>query len=400
MRPFALFAAALFAAALESSLAYAEVKRPASRTTAGEAIRYFQFSDGLMGDLPVDAFMREVRQGGNVVSAVLDVCYPVLQGAPRKDRFVVPLKIEGGKLSGVGQSQEGKLPITVNIARKQVGKNVSFEGSITRGEIKTSVSSVDNTDMSEKEFQEIQSDEILITATPKDFTAVSPDSVGILVKRESMSERVRELRDLDVQLVLEGLSPDCAALRSGQQVVHFYVDPERAPALVAKFKASPGVLAAGWMEGYSIESAVRFAAASWRGSNGKLDKEKLGLALAASAAKALGAALVSSTWDATTGELVLKLKTPNQAIAGLNLMDIIKLTLLVGPEKLGSHDNLILWLDDTVVDTVDEGMEPRFKFMEQTDDREGQGLYEETIIAGLTRDLNGRPWDTKKSAWK
>ena len=70
-----------------SSLSHAEPKKAPAKSSTGDTVRYFQFVDELLGDLPSDAFLREVKQGGKVTSAMLDVCYSVSQSSIRKDRF-------------------------------------------------------------------------------------------------------------------------------------------------------------------------------------------------------------------------------------------------------------------------------------------------------------------------
>jgi hypothetical protein len=393
-----LLPAALLMSLGGSAVVHGEAKKPPAKP-ASEAVRYFQFSGDLLGDLPVDGFLREVRQGGNVISAMLDVCHSISQVSSRKDRFVVPLHVESGKLVGTGQSQEDKIPITVSLARKQTGKTTKFEGYITRGSIKTNISSEDNRDMTEAEFRENQDSEASVDPQPKDFTEISPDSLGIRVKRESLVEIVKKLKSEDVQIIVDSLTPDCPTLRSGHQVVRFFADPERAPSLVAKLKASAEVVTAGWTEGGSpIEDAVRFPAAGWLDSNGRLDREKLAAAIAASGAKTFNATLGSSSWDLTTGELTLKLKIPNQPIPGLDLTDIV---VLIGPEKLGSTANLIVWLEEyKKIDTVDEGPEPRFKNLFSEDNKDLQNQLTTVFNVGLARDLKGQVRDSEKPIWK
>jgi len=122
MRTLNLLAAGLLAFLLESSQPRPKPKRPLPHPPRRHAT---SSSRRLFGDLATDGFLKEVRQGAKVVSALLDVCHSVSQTSSRKDRFVVPLKLEGTKLTGTGQSQEAKLPITVSLVRKQTGKTVA-----------------------------------------------------------------------------------------------------------------------------------------------------------------------------------------------------------------------------------------------------------------------------------
>ena len=76
---------------------------------------------------------RRTRQGKNVTSAVLDVCYPAEKGSDRKDRFVANLAVNGQTLTGTTQSLGDKLPVTVKLVRKPTGDTFEFKGQISIG---------------------------------------------------------------------------------------------------------------------------------------------------------------------------------------------------------------------------------------------------------------------------
>src|SRR5436190_6307538 len=88
-----------------------------TKTPAGPEIRYFTYLSGLMDDR-ADVVLKETRQGGRLVAAHLDVCFPMPADPNRTDRFVLPLAVEGEKLSGATSSQESNLPVSVNLIRK------------------------------------------------------------------------------------------------------------------------------------------------------------------------------------------------------------------------------------------------------------------------------------------
>ena len=246
----------------------------------------------------------------------------------------MPLKVEGTKLTGTGQSQEAKAPIVVNLARKQTGKTVTFEGSVTRGGNKVEVLSTGNTDMNEQEFQESQATESSIVAEPADFVELSPGSVAVRAKRDAVGALVKEIKGQNVELLLDGLARDCSVLRTGEQEIVMLVDPDRAADLVKKLKGVSGVLDVGWTSGsYSIDRSVRLGAADWKGGSGAFDKPRIGKAIADSLAKHFSATVENANWNATTGELKVDLKRPSQAVPGFDLADRIELVLLVGPKR-------------------------------------------------------------------
>src|SRR6476620_12661352 len=156
MRPLLLCLIGLTAFA--SDAAFAQMKLPSKSAAGTSEVRYFTAIDGLM-DGNADVVLKEVRQGKTVTSAVIDVCYPAEKGSERKDRFVANLAVNGQNLTGTTQSINDKLPVTVKRARKAAGDSFEFRGQITVGQKVTEVASTDNSDLSEKEFQDNQTSE-------------------------------------------------------------------------------------------------------------------------------------------------------------------------------------------------------------------------------------------------
>jgi len=284
----------------------------------GSEIRYFTAIDGLM-DGNADVILKESRQGKTVVSAVLDVCYPAEKGSDRKDRFVANLGISGQTMTGTTQSLGDKLPVTVKLVRKPTGDTFEFKGQISVGPNVTEVASSDNSDLSEKEFKDNQTVDDGIAAAPKDFTEVSPESIGVRVKLEAALDFLKSLKGQDLEVALNTLAVTCDALRAGEQTITLSADPERAAALIAKFKSQPGVVAAGWSSGVvDMERTIRFAAADWRDGD-KLNKDKLATAIAGVLTKTLAAKSSSSAWNANTGTLKLTFKRPSPLFPELDL---------------------------------------------------------------------------------
>ncbi|EGP10029.1 hypothetical protein CSIRO_0463 [Bradyrhizobiaceae bacterium SG-6C] len=363
-------------------------------------VRYFNSLGDILGELPVDAFIKETRQGGKVTSALLDVCYSVSAHSDRKDRFILDLKVEGEKLSGSGQSIENKTPVTVNLTRKG-NKSVSFDGKITLGGNLTSVSSPDNSDVDEKEFQQSQVVDDDLAEAPKDFTQVSPQSLAIRVKRENFAGLVKSLKGQNVQIALDSIATDCNALRSGYQVLRIFVDPARAPALIATLKAAPGVTAAGWTSGtYDMERAIRFAAGDWA-PDGKLNRDKFAATLAGIASKVMGAKPSTMTWNDTTGELTFTIKRPSQLAEGLDLTETLEVTALVSPDKPGGSDRLVVWLGIPTSKTTDETAAPQLQFSDSAGGEEESTFNDDDgMIKAIAANLKGQRWDTDKAAWK
>src|SRR5262245_28147072 len=97
-RQFVAIAAVVLAIA--SSAAVAEQKGAKGKAPAGPQVRYFDLSSSIFSELGAEVLLKENRQGTTLASAELDVCHQVSPGSNRFDRFVVPLKVEGNRLTG------------------------------------------------------------------------------------------------------------------------------------------------------------------------------------------------------------------------------------------------------------------------------------------------------------
>ena len=398
MRALLLLVAGLMT--VSPDFALAQMKLAPKAAPGANEVRYFTAIDGLM-DNNADVILKETRQGKTVTAAVLDVCYPVAKGSDRKDRFVVNLAVNGQTLTGTTQSIGDKLPVTVKLTRKPTGDSFEFKGQISVGQAVTEVVSTDNSDLSEKEFLDNQTSDDGITAAPKDFSEVSPESIGVRVKLEAALDFLKSLKGQDVEVSLAGLTVSCDALRAGQQTINLSADPDRAAALIAKFKSQPGVVAAGWTSGVvEMERAIRFPAADWRDGD-KINRDKLAAAVAGVLAKTLAAKPSSSAWNANTGKLKLTFKRPSQLFPALDLTETIEIAALVSPDKPGASDRLMLWVGSPVISTADESAGAKLNLAEESGgDEEGDSKDDNGSIEALAKEFRAQRWDADKSVWK
>jgi hypothetical protein len=383
-----------------SDLALAQMKLSPKAAPGAIETRYFTSIDGLM-EGNADAILKETRQGKTVTSAVLDVCYPADKGSDRKDRFVVNLAVNGQTLSGTTQSIGDQLPVTVKLVRKPTGDTFEFKGQISIGQTITEVTSTDNSDLSEKEFRDNQTTDDGIAAAPKDFSEVSPESIGVRVKLDAAPDFLKGLKGQDIEVSLNSLIVSCDALRAGEQTINISVDPDRAAGLIAKFKSLPGVVAAGWTSGIvEMERSIRFASADWRDGD-RLDRDKLAVAVANVLSKTLSAKSSSSAWNPSTGKLKLTFKRPSQIFPALGLTETVEVTALVAPDRPGASDRLMLWISNPVVSTKDETAGPKLNLAEESSgDEEGDQKDDNGSVDALAKEFKGQRWDADKSAWK
>lgn len=374
--------------------------RLATKPLNANETRYFTSIDGLM-DGNADVVLKEIRQGKTVTSAVLDVCYPADRGSDRKDRFVVTLTPSGNTLSGTTQSIADKLPVSVKLTRKQTSDTFEFKGQISVGQTVTDVSSTDNSDLSEKEFQDSLSTDDGIAVAPKDFTEVSPESLAVKIKLEAAPDYLKSLKGENAEVSLNSLNVSCEALRSGQQTIYLNVDPDRAAAFVAKAKTSPGVVSAGWSSGLvEMDRTIRFPAADWR-DGGKLNRDKIAAGIADVMEKVLSAKLASSKWTDVNGKLKLSFKRPSQVFPSLELTEVLDITALVGPDKPGGGDSLMLWVSGPAATTIDESSGAKLNLADPVSiDEEGERKPDAGGIEALVRAFKAQRWDADRSAWK
>jgi hypothetical protein len=380
-------------------LAFAQMKLSTKPANANET-RYFTSIDGLM-EGNADVILKETRQGKNVTSAVLDVCYPAEKGSDRKDRFVANLAVSGQTMTGTTQSLGDKLPVTVKLVRKATGDTFEFKGQISVGQTVTEVVSADNSDISEKEFQDNQSTDDSIAASPKDFTEVSPESIGVKVRLDAAADFLKSLKGQDVEISLSSLTVTCEALRAGEQTVNISADPDRTAALIAKYKSAPGVVAAGWTAGImEMDRTIRFAAADWRDGD-KLNKDRLTAAIAKVLTKTLAAKSSSSAWNASTGKLKLTFKRPSQVFPALDLTETIEVIALVATDRPGASDRLMLWVGNPAITTTDESAGAKLNLADESGgDDEGDQKNDNSSVDALAKEFNGQRWDADKSVWK
>jgi hypothetical protein len=398
MRALLLLVAGLLAASPQFVLAQAKPSPKAA--TGGSEVRYFTSIDGLM-DGNADVVLRETRQGKAVTGAVLDVCYPADKTSDRKDRFVVNLTANGQNLSGTGQSLVDKQAVTVKLTQKSTADSFDFRGQITVGQSVTEVASSDNSDMSEKEFQDSQTVDDGISAAPKTFSDVSPEAVGVRLKLEVAVDFLKSLKGQDVEIALSSLAVTCDAMRAGEQTINLTVDPDRAPALIAKSKAMSGVVNAGWVAGaVEMDRAIRFPAAEWRDGD-KVNRDKLASTISTVLARTLAAKPATTSWSPVTGKLKLTFKRPSQLYPALELTDVIEVTGLVSADKPGTSDQLMLWIGTPVTTTTDESAGARLNLSDETsNDEEAEQRDDTGSIAALAKELKGQRWDADNSVWK
>jgi hypothetical protein len=383
-----------------SDLAFAEIKLSPKAAAGGNEIRYFTSIDGLM-DGNANVILKETRQGKNVTAAVLDVCYPAEKGSDRKDRFVANLAVNGQTLTGTTQSLGDKLPVTVKLVRKPAGDTFDFKGQISIGNSVTEVTSGDNSDISEKEFQDNQSTDDGIVAAPKDFTEVSPESIGVTLKLDAAPDFIKALKGQDVEVSLSSLAVSCDFLRAGAQTINISADPDRAAALIAKYKSMPGVLNAGWTGGImEMERTIRFAAADWRDGD-KVNRDKIATTITNVLTKTLNAKPESAAWNANSGKLKLTFKRPSQIAPTLGLTESVVVMALVAPDKPGGSDRFMLWTGNPTISTTDESTGPRLNLADESGgEDEGEPTDDNGSVDELAKTFNGQRWDSDKSAWK
>lgn len=367
---------------------------------AQTTVRYFTGVPNLLEDLDTDVILKETRQGAKIVSAELDVCHLPVPNSPLRERFVVQLKPQGNRLVGSGQSQESKTPISIDLNRTVANNEVKFEGTIKYGDRTFKALSEENTDISEKEFKEQTAIDETIIDNPADFREVTPGTIAFRVTRASLLDFLKALRAENVKVQSFSIAPSCDALRRGYLEVQADVDPERAAALIAKAKSLPGVTRAGWTAGgIDLSRAIRFPATGWRDASGKLDRDKLGKALAALAGKVLNGKSATAEWDDVTGELAITVKRPDETVPGLQLTEVIEIPMVVSGEKPGASNVLVIRVGSLSSELDDDGGSPKLSLSNQSNGDSPEPFGADGLLEALAKEFKAETWDSEKEAW-
>ena len=378
-----------------------------ARRPAGPQVRYFDLSSGIFSDLSSEAILKENRQGNTLVSAELEVCHQASPTSNRLDRFVVPLKVEGNRLTGSGQSLEGKQAVSVNLTRRVAGGNFNFEGTVTSGSNTEKVQSTDNNEMTEEEITEQFLAEPAIEASPADFTAAWPQALHVRVDRAALGRSAGGAPRPERAGGLQRPHPIMPRSAIGHTIPFRSTSkPSASARSFAKVKSVPGVTEAGFSSNTpNMARAVRFPSAGWRDGAGKLDRDKLAAAVGAAFAKAMSATVSSTSWDPTMGELAVELKRPDETIPGLKLTQVITITAVIAPESLSSNQQSILWVESITPRIVDDRPAPRLTFSLTQPDEGGEGQASEpegtdALPAAVAAALKGALWDPDKDQWR
>ncbi len=367
---------------------------------AQNTVRYFTGVPNLLEELDTDVILKETRAGAKIVSAEIDVCHLPAANSPLRERFVVALKPQGTRLVGTGQSQESKTPVSIDLNRTVANNEVKFEGTIKYGDRTFKALSEENSDISEKDFKEQTAIEETIVDGPSDFREVTPGTVAFRVTRASLVDFLKALRAENVKVQSFSISPSCDALRRGYVDVQADVDPERAAALIAKAKSLPGVTRAGWTSGgIDLSRAMRFPAAGWRDASGKLDREKLGNAIAAVASKVLGGKSTAVEWDDVTGELSITVKRPDITVAGLGLTEVIDAPFVVSGEKPGANNTIVVRVGSLSSELEDDGAAPKLALSSQSNGDSPEPFGADGLLEALAKEFKAETWDSEKEAW-
>ena len=151
----------------------------------------------------------------------------------------------------------------MKLTRKPTGDNFEFKGQISIGQTVTEVNSTDNSDISEKEFLDNQTTDDGITAAPKDFTEVSPESIGVRVKLDAAADFLKSLKGQDVEVSLD--EPRRHLRRAARRRADHHAQRRSGSRRGADRESQierPGVIAAGWTTGIvEMDRTIRFSAA-------------------------------------------------------------------------------------------------------------------------------------------
>lgn len=379
---------AIFAAALLSPIA-------AQAQTTVVMQPYFTFTD----QISVDNVLREKRDGAKVTSAKIDICLSDYS-AGKFDRVVIDLKPDGNLLSGSGFTQIQKTPVTFRYTYEHKGNDLNISGTLTVDGQKVSFEQERINEQTEQQYQETVYTVPAIVEAPADFSAVSPQWIGLKVKRGKLASVLDRLRKENVQIDSQfGLVEDCAVLRSETHIIQFSIAPERAKALIPELRKVDGVTSAGWSNFLSYIYGVRLPGNAWS-AGGKPDRKKLQTELAKSVKSFTGGKVTSSFWDETTGDLVVQISRDSVKYPRLGFTELVEVRILAEYEKLDSPEHLVVWVLTAGAKLADLGAGPRMKIQVVSEiGAEGIYLDPDAISKKIARDLKGITYNMETEKW-
>jgi len=395
---FAAVTAALLVTVSSAALAQKKgaEKEKKEAAPAAPVVRYF----ASLNDIG-DAVLKETRLGSKLTAATIDLCFPVTVGSPLHDRVVVDLKVAGDSLSGSGETTERKTPVAIKLTRSVAGDKFKFEGEVKIGDDTETVSSADNEDASEADYMKgIEGEGSGLQTSPTAFTEVSPDSIRIKAKVQASADILQAARAENVAMWVTALTTECDEMRKGETTIDFTVDPARAPAVLAKLRAVPGVSAAGYTGSiFGMDRAVRFAAADWV-ADGKIDRTKLGQAISGALEKSLSAKTASATWNDTTGHLTMDLKRPSVLYPAMALTETLSYEILVAFDAPGSTSDLVIWLSSPEGKTTDDAAGNKITINNPSGGEEGGiAVSEGDVVKAVQDAFKATHWDGEASKW-
>jgi hypothetical protein len=395
--------AAITAAVLvtASAPAFAQKKGAEKKETEKKddtpVVRYFASLNNIG-----DAVLKETRSGNKVTSATLDLCFPVVVDSPVKDHVVMDLSIAGQTFTGSGETTQRKTPVAIKLIRSATDGKFKFEGEVKVGDNDAeAILSEENEDVSEADYKASKEDDpTRLQPSPTAFTDVSPDTLRVKAKVENAGDVLKAARAENVTMWVTALLTECGELRSGETTIDLTVDPARAPAVLEKMRAIPGVVAAGFTSGiFSMQRAAHFAAADWL-ADGKIDRTKLGQSISASLEKSLSAKVASAVWSDTTGHLSIDLKRPSVLHPELALTETLSYDVLVAFDAPTSTTDLVLWLSYPEGKTTDDTAGGKIMINNPAGGEEG-GISpsEGDAVTDLQTAFKAQHWDEETSKW-
>ena len=149
-------------------------------------------------------------------------------------------------------------------------------------------------------------------------------------------------------------------------------DPDRAAALIAKFKSLPGVVAAGWTSGIvEMERIDPFCGrrlARWRQTE---QGQARGGDCRRAGKNALGE-IGGGGMERQHRQAEIDLQAAEPAIPALELTETVEITALVAPDKPGGSDRLMLWIGNPVISTADEAAGAKLNLVRRIQRRRGR----------------------------
>lgn len=326
-----------------------------SKAQPRPVLQYVYFSPATLGGLPVEGWVRELRQGRTVIEAQLEMCFLADPPQRNRDRLAIPLTISGDRFTGQGTSISGAQALRVDLVRRISDDAVVWTGRVAStmpgGQQQEQVFiSTGSFELDDQGFRDGEAADPGLLTHAETTLAAAPSTIRITAPRDRLGMLDPLFKAFDLTVSASFFVDDCADLRRGHISFDVSVHPFRRDEALRALKSHPAVKTAGLtaQDGESL-SAIRFPAERFRDADKKPDLPAVAAIFKAAAEIGMGTVEVSH--DEKTAGFLVDLRLPSRLRPGFDAIDRIALAIVLYPDP-ENPDRMVIGRTETTTRIV------------------------------------------------